>query len=126
MREGTCPACFKPSDTCGCGNEYTRAANRYGLLPDSLTPNSNETPLGLGGYDRPPERCENADEVLARFSEVQRPLVVCAYCDQSIRTRKPDEALAWFQTHPCSGEGVDPVEWSRMAHMNPGATIAPT
>lgn len=94
-------------------DEFVLAEQAYGLIPDSLTPNSAETPLGLGGYDRPKHVVENADEIIAQFREHKRPEIRCAYCDESIQTRNPADALAWFRTHACSGEGVDPVEWSR-------------
>lgn len=100
-----CRRCQKPIDACECGDPLAIAERDYGLLPLSLSVNSQETPLGLGGYERPLERCENADEIISRYGEKKQPTIFCAYCDQSIRTRNVSDALAWFRIHKCSGEG---------------------
>lgn len=79
----------------------------------SLSVNCDDTPIGFGGYDRPPELIENADEIAARFRENPRPLLVCAYCDSKLRTRDSTEAFQWFGPggHVCAGEGVPIDQW---------------
>jgi hypothetical protein len=82
------------------------AERDYGLVPMSLSANSRETPLGLGGYDRPREVVENGDEIVARYRESRRPVLECAYCGERIKdTLRLDDALRWFRTHACEGEG---------------------
>ena len=106
-----CRRCQKPVEACDCGDDLGIAERDYGLLPLSLSVNSKETPLGLGGYERPLERCENADEIIRRYSEVKQPTIYCAYCDNSIQVRALSDALAWFRTHECSGEGEVVTTW---------------
>ena len=110
-RQHNCRRCQRPVDTCSCGDSLSVAEGGYGLLPLSLSVNSKETPLGLGGYDRPLERCENADEVIARYREVGRPTIYCAYCDDSITVRNVADALSWFRLHECAGEGTSIEDW---------------
>jgi hypothetical protein len=81
------------------------------MLPMSLSVNSDDTPIGLGGYDRPPERIENVDEIEARFRENLRPLLVCSYCGSRLQTQDSTVARSWFKSHACEGEGVDIEEW---------------
>jgi hypothetical protein len=65
----------------------------------------------VGGFDRPAHIVENADEILARFFDKDRPLIECAYCNESTRSASLSTALAWFRTHKCSGEGEVVDTW---------------
>ena len=106
-----CTTCQRRPGACTCGDELIRAEARAGLIPESISVNSDDTPIGLGGYDRPPEIIENIDEIAARFRENARPQLVCAYCEDTIRTRDMTEAIRWFHDHTCGGEGVSIEEW---------------
>lgn len=110
-RQRNCRRCQRPVETCSCGDALSTAEGDAGLLPFSLSVNSKETPLGLGGYDRPIARCENADEVIARYREVRQPTIYCAYCENSIRVLNVADAIAWFRTHKCAGEGTSIDDW---------------
>ncbi|HVU77909.1 MAG TPA: hypothetical protein VHC67_10030 [Gaiellaceae bacterium] len=98
-------------------NELGKATRRLwgedesGSEPDGLSVNSNETPIGLGGYDRPIESVENTDEIAARYRENNDPEMFCAYCEKTFRSRDIAKAFAWFRAHDCDGEGVDIEDW---------------
>jgi hypothetical protein len=133
-RTHSCPRCRKNVAECGC-DPLAIVEGRLGIVSGSIhyvgplrvvdARRGAEVSVGFGGFDRPPHIVESVNEVEARYDEGKRqPLLVCAYCDARERLFKRQDAVRWFLTHSCSGEGavVDVSAWQ--SHDDPEEAAA--